>query len=45
MNQKEPLIPESALKYFEDSSQISYNEYLRAYSLRNCLENIVNMSS
>lgn len=42
MNQKEPLIPESALKYFEDSSQISYNEYLRAYSLRNCLENIVN---
>lgn len=38
----QPLLPESAMKYFNNSSKISYDEYLRAYSLRNCLENIVN---
>lgn len=36
-----PLLPDTALEYFRDSSEISYKSYLRATSLRVCLENIV----
>ncbi len=42
MNEKQPLIPKCTLQYFEDSSNISYPEYIRALGLRNCLEDIVN---
>jgi len=37
-----PLLPESVIRYFENSSSISYDEYIRAISLRTCLDNIVN---
>jgi hypothetical protein len=37
-----PLLPESVTRYFENSSIISYDEYIRAISLRTCLDNIVN---
>lgn len=38
----EPLLPETALEYFNDTLDISYKDYMRATSLRLCLENIVN---
>lgn len=37
-----PLVPESTMRYFNDSSQLSYPTYMRAVGIRNCLENIVN---
>lgn len=37
-----PLIPESTMKYFKDSSKLSYPTYMRVVGMRNCLENIVN---
>ncbi len=36
----EPLLPEKAIEYFHDASQ-PYKDYLRAVSIRNCLEYIV----
>jgi hypothetical protein len=38
---KNPLLPDDALEYFKDSSNLSYKNYFRAISLRSCLENIV----
>ena len=37
-----PLVPESTMRYFKDSSQLSYPTYMRVVGIRNCLENIVN---
>ncbi|CAA6808199.1 MAG: Unknown protein [uncultured Sulfurovum sp.] len=42
LEQNVPLLPESTMRYFEDSSQVSYPTYMRAVGIRNCLENIVN---
>ena len=37
-----PLIPNSTMRYFQDSSELSYPTYMRVVGIRNCLENIVN---
>ena len=41
-NSTQPLLPKSALEYYNDAKNNTYPIYLRAFSLRNCLEDILN---